>query len=77
MGESITRHMDGDIIFVFNKVGVDSPIKKSSKGGMVITDADYFYAKRAGQPIIPVAEMDEEIRAKITSYVPKNVDWMS
>jgi len=75
MGKGLTKYMDGDIVFAFNKVGVDSEVAKSGKGGMIVVDANYFYVKRSGKPVTPVKKLEKDIRAKIQSYVPKNVDW--
>lgn len=103
MGNSLKKYMDGDIVFAFNKVGVDSKIVKgveygpnptldgkamgqtksgrkigmagSTKGGMVVTDANYFYVKRKGQDVTPQSKLAMDLKTKIQSYVPKNVDW--
>lgn len=75
MGNKLKKYMDGDIVFAFNKVGVDASLAKSGKGGSYVKDANYFYVKRQGKPPTSVDKLDKEIRAKIKSYVPKNVDW--
>jgi predicted kinase len=83
MGKTITRYMDGDIVFAFNKVGVDSSmqqrqgISKGKYAGMAgfITTANYFYIKRAGQPIIPLTSIEADVKRKIAEYVPKGVTW--
>jgi hypothetical protein len=89
MGKGLRKYMDGDIVFAFNKVDVDSTVldnqperagrkigmKGDTKGGMFIKDANYFYAKRKGKPPTPVAKLDKELRMKIKSYVPKGVSW--
>ena len=75
MGTQLKSYMDGDIVFAFNKVGVDSEIAKSGRGGMTVVDANYFYVKRAGKGVTPVAKLEKDLRAKIQSYVPKNVEW--
>ena len=75
LGKGLAKYMDGDIVFAFNKVGVDSSIQKGSGGGMAIKDANYFYVKRKGKPPTPVASLEKDLRAKITSYVPKGVEW--
>ena len=75
MGKSLKKYMDGDIVFAFNKVGVDSEIQKGSGGGMAIKDANYFYVKRKGKDVTPQAKLAQDLKAKIQSYVPKNVDW--
>ena len=87
MGNKLKKYMDGDIVFAFNKVGVDANLAKSdkagkkvgikgkTKGGSYIKDANYFYVKRAGKAPTPVDKLDKDIRSKIAAYVPKNVDW--
>ena len=75
MGNKLKKYMDGDIVFAFNKVGVDANLVKSGKGGSYVKDANYFYVKRQGKPPTSVDQLDKEIRRKIASYVPKNVDW--
>ena len=75
MGNKLKKYMDGDIVFAFNKVGVDANLAKSGKGGSYVKDANYFYVKRQGKPPTSVDKLDKEIRAKIRSYVPKDIDW--
>lgn len=76
MGKSLRRYMDGDIVFAFNKFKVDATLDKSGRGGQYIKAANYFYVKRQGNPPTPVDKLDDNIRAKIKSYVPKNIDWL-
>ena len=75
MGKGLRKYMDGDIVFAFNKIGVDSKIKQGVGGGKAIIDANYFYVKRKGKPPTPVAALEKDLRAKIKSYVPRDVDW--
>ena len=75
MGKDLKRYMDGDIVFAFNKVGVDTEIEKSGKGGMYVVDANYFYVKRAGKAPMSQSEIGADLKRKISSYVPKNVSW--
>jgi hypothetical protein len=75
MGNSLNKYMDGDIVFAFNKVGVDANFVKSGKGGSYVKDANYFYVKRKGKAPTPVDKLDAEVRRKISSYVPKGIDW--
>lgn len=75
MGAGLKRYMDGDIVFAFNKVKVDSELVKSGRGGQYVKDADYVYIKRAGKSPTAVDKLDKQMLAKIKSYVPKNVDW--
>jgi predicted kinase len=76
MGKTLKNYMDGDIVFAFNQVGVDSDLKKSGRGGQFIKDANYFYIKRAGKPVASVNAVSMSLRKKIASYVPKGVDWV-
>ena len=75
MGKGLRKYMDGDIVFAFNKIGVDSKIKQGVGGGKAIIDANYFYVKRKGKPPTPVDALEKDLRAKIKSYVPRDVDW--
>ena len=75
MGTRLKRYMDGDIVFAFNKVGVDAKLVKSGKGGSYVKDANYFYVKRSGKNPLSIEKLDKSIRQKIKAYVPKNVDW--
>jgi len=74
MGNDLKNYMDGDIVFAFNKVKVDSDVEKSDKGGMYIKDAKYFYVKRSGKQV-DQEKLTADIRAKISSYVPPSVSW--
>lgn len=76
MGTDLAKYMDGDIVLAFNKVGVDSDLQKSGRGGMWISKADYIYVKRSGQPPTHLKDISLDIRSKIQSYVPKNVTWI-
>jgi len=75
MGKSLRKYMDGDIIFAFNKVMVDSELVRSGKGGSFVKDANFVYVKRQGKPPTPVDRLETDIKAKIKSYVPKGVEW--
>ena len=75
MGKGLAKYMDGDIVFAFNKVGVDSSIEKSDRGGSFIKDANYFYVKKKGKAVTPVEQLSKDLRHKISQYVPKGVDW--
>lgn len=87
MGKSLQRYMDGDIVFAFNKVDADAVLvkskqagqkigmKKATKGGSYIKDANYFYVKRKGKAPVSVKNLEDDIKRKIKSYVPKGVDW--
>jgi hypothetical protein len=75
MGTELKKYLDGDIVIAFNKVGVDSEVAKSDKGGSYVKAANYFYLKRAGKPVIPFDELSKDIKQKIASYVPAGVTW--
>ncbi|MDC0889065.1 hypothetical protein OAS42_00300 [bacterium] len=75
MGTKLKKYMDGDIVFAFNKVGVDANLATSGKGGSYIKDANYFYVKKQGKAPTSIDKLDKDIRRKIKGYVPKNVEW--
>ena len=75
MGNKLKKYMDGDIVFAFNKVGVDANLATSGKGGSYVKDANYFYVKKQGKPPTSIDQLDKDVRRKIKGYVPKNVDW--
>lgn len=76
MGNSLKKYMDGDIVFAFNKVGVDADLQKSGRGGAYIKTANYFYIKRSGMPVMALDDINADLRRKIASYVPKNASWI-
>ena len=93
MGKKLNQYMDGDIVFAFNKVNVDTelvtkdasaPTERQKKAGMFtgkgtasfVKDAEYFYVKRAGKPVIPIDKLSKSIRRKISNYVPPEVKWI-
>jgi len=73
MGRKLQRYMDGDIVFAFNKVGVDANLAKSDRGGSYVKDANYFYVKRQGKPPVKADRLEADIRRKIKDYVPDDV----
>jgi hypothetical protein len=76
MGSRIKKYMDGDIVFAFNKIGVDSDLAKSGKGGQFIKDSNYFYVKRSGKATLDHFYIQREILKKIDKYVPAGQDWL-
>ena len=74
MGTDLSRYMDGDIVFAFNKVGVDSSYKVSGKGGAYVEKANYVYVKRAGEKVNK-NKITNDLKKKLADYVPKNVSW--
>jgi hypothetical protein len=75
MGKGLKKYMDGDIVFAFNKINVDSELKTSKKGGAFIKDAEYFYAKRSGKMPLSFNDIGDRILNKISSYVPNANTW--
>tara|TARA_E500000305_G_scaffold109589_2_gene115035 strand:+ start:403 stop:2331 length:1929 start_codon:yes stop_codon:yes gene_type:complete len=75
MGNSLKKYMDGDIVFAFNKIGVDSDLKTSGRGGQYIKKSDYFYAKRSGSAPLKFSQIGDNILKKIKSYVPNANTW--
>lgn len=75
MGNSLRKYLDGDIVFAFNKIKVDSEVAVSGKGGSYIAKANYVYVKRAGKPV-DEKKLSADLRAKVASYVPKNTSWI-
>jgi hypothetical protein len=88
MGNKLSKYMDGDIWFTFNKVGVDTTLDKSksaqsttpvfkrkTSGGSFVSKADYFRVKQKGKPQLPSDKLGSAIYHKIKSYVPKIDSW--
>lgn len=75
MGDSLKQYMDGDIWVSFNKVGIDSEIKKSDKGGMFVVKSNYIKVKTKGKPSKSVDELDKEMVKKVAAYAPKTDTW--
>lgn len=75
MGDSLKQYMDGDIWISFNKVGIDSEIKKSDKGGMFVVKSNYIKVKAKGKPSKSVDELDKEMVKKVAAYAPKTDTW--
>lgn len=76
MGATLKKYMDGDIVFAFNKVGVDTDLQKSGAGGAFVKTANYFYIKRSGMPVMALDDINADIRRKVANYVPKNTSWV-
>ena len=72
----LAKYMDGDIVFAFNKVGVDNKMDKSGKGGHVISTKDYFTVKKAGHAVMNLKDVEDTVMKKVASYVPKNGSWI-
>ena len=76
MGKGLRKYMDGDIAFIFNKVGVDGDLQKSGRDGSYVKDPNFVYAKRSGKAPLPVSKLGGNILKKISSYVPNANDWL-
>ena len=76
MGKGLRKYMDGDIAFIFNKVGVDGDLQKSGRDGSYVKDPNFVYAKRSGKAPLPVSKLGNNILKKISSYVPNTNDWL-
>lgn len=87
MANSLRKSMDGEIVFAFNKMGVDSEIvsgdekenkvikgRKKSKP-MYIKKAEYIYVKRTGKNPLKPKDLGIEILRKIAEYTPKKEQW--
>ena len=75
MGTSLKKYMNGDIVFAFNKIGVDADLVKSKRGGSYVKNANYFYIKRSGKPVMKLSDVSSDVKRKIAQYVPKNAEW--
>lgn len=75
MGSNLKKYMDGDIVFAFNKVGIDGDLAKSDKGGSYLKDANYFYIKRSGKPTMKHKDIEQNVLSKIQKYVPAGQSW--
>lgn len=75
MGKEISNYMNGEIVVAFNKVGVDSELVKSGRGGSYVKEANYFRVKQAGKPPLSVNQISDDLRKKIQSYVPPGANW--
>jgi len=73
IGKKLQRTMDGDIVFAFNQVNVDSDVMKSGRGGSYVKDANYFYVKRQGRQPLKAQQLEKSIVQKIRDYVPDEV----
>ena len=75
-GKDLKKYLDGDIAISFNKVGVDTELKVSGKGGSYIKDSNYFHIKKSGQDVMPLEKISKDVRSKIKQYVPKDIQWV-
>ena len=75
MGDSLKQYMDGDIWISFNKVGIDSEIKKSGNGGMFVVKSNYLKVKSKGKVQKSVKDLDDELVKKVAAYAPKTDTW--
>jgi predicted kinase len=75
MGNDIKKYMDGDYWIVFNKVGVDSTLVKSNKGGDYIKEAFYVKIKEQGKAPMNPKKFTKQLLMKIRDYVPDIDVW--
>ena len=75
MGDQLTEYMDGAIYISFNKVGVDTDLAKSDRGGSYLKDANYIRVKSPGQPQTSTDKLEASVYQKIQQYVPKTDTW--
>jgi len=81
MDDTLKKYMDGDIILVFNKAGVDSTLiqamdttgEVSKSGGSYIKDANYVYLKKSGKAQLKMTDIRSEILMKMIDYVPAQI----
>ena len=71
----ISRYLDGDIWFSFNKVGVDTELSKSKQGGSYISDANYIQIKKKGQKPMNLLDIGDRLLLKIQFYTPQTKAW--
>ena len=75
MGKGLKKYMDGDIVFAFNKINVDSDLEVGKKGGQYLKRAEYFYAKRSGEAALSLDKINKNVLNKISNYVPNADTW--
>lgn len=73
MGTRLEEYMDGDIVFVFNKIGVDTSAEFSKYGGSYVTKSDYFKVKSQNQNVSAEA-ITLDVKRKIMEYIPE-ISW--
>ncbi len=73
--KNLSKYMDGEIIIVFNKAGVDIETDSSSSGGQYIVKADYVRIKERGKPVKSMVDIGDDVIRKISSYVPNPEIW--
>jgi len=82
-GSELRKLIDGDVVFVFNNVNVDTKEvksgniskswfnkKKDETEGSYIKDANYVYIKRRGKEFKGMEDISDDIVKKIRSYIP-------
>ena len=90
MGGKLSKYMDGDIWFTFNKAKVDTKLQTSASGsaeykgktyktaggkGAFISQADYFRVKQKGKPQLSSDKLGAAVYQKIKAYVPQIDAW--
>lgn len=72
---NLSKYLDGDIWFAFNKAKVDVTLAKSDSGGSYIVDANYIKVKAKGKKPSSYEELGDDIVRKIREYTPKTMKW--
>lgn len=75
LNKGLKYYLDGDMWIAFNKVGVDTDVIKSAKGGMYIKKANAVKIKEKNKAPTPATELEKEIIQKIASYAPNSETW--
>lgn len=69
-GPKIKKYMDGDIVFVFSKRGVDNNYVRSKFGGGYFEDATYFYVKKQYRNTLKIKDIPDIYLDKLRNYTP-------
>lgn len=71
----VSKYMDGDIWFSFNKADVDTKLSKSELGGEWVSEANYIQIKKKGQKPMKLEDIGERLLLKIKYYTPDIKTW--
>lgn len=75
MGDKLGKYMNGDLVFVFSKAGVDGKYVTSKHGGGYLEDINYVFIKKSGKPIKKMSQIAREVIMKIKEYTPGGDVW--
>ena len=73
----VSKYLDGDIWFAFNKVGVDTEKQESERGGSYISDANYIQVKKKGRKPMDLMDIGQRLLLKIKYYTPNIKTWQN